>query len=244
MRKVRSLLSAKGPKWLQFVLLAMLYFLYLATRIRSTGAAAEALVNAHRIVALEGALGILVERDIQGWTLDSRLWGTVANLLYIVPHFPMMLGLLWWTYRRRPDSYVLVRNIFFASSLVGFLVFVVFPVAPPLAVAELGVVDTLVLYGPVGYHMGAENLRNAVAAVPSLHIVYALIASAGFVKMAGSWVWRLLAAQYVPLAAFATVATGNHFVLDAVAAIPALALGALVAWWVGEGPHRPGDGQK
>jgi len=228
-RRVRRLLNATGPAWAQFALLIGLYPLYLATRLRSAGATVEALANARGLVDLERSLGLLVEPDVQGWVVDSRFWGTLANLLYIVPHFPMVLGLLWWAYRRRPHRYLLLRNTFLFSSLVGFAIFVLYPVAPPVDLPELGLVDTLERYGPLGYHLGADPLRNALAAVPSLHVVYALLASIGFLRLSGSIPWRGVALLYLPVVIFAIVATGNHFLLDAVAAVPVLALGYWLA---------------
>lgn len=212
---------------MQFALLPALYLVYLTTRFRSTTAVPEALANARELVELERSLGLLIESDVQGWVVDSRFWGTVANLLYIVPHFPMVLGLLWWAYRRRPRHYARLRNTFLLSSLVAFVVFVAYPVAPPNALPELGVEDTLERYGPVGYHMGVDSLRNAVAAVPSVHMVYALIVAGGIFTLSGSRLWRGVALLYVPVVLFAIVATGNHFVLDAVAAAPVPLLAAV-----------------
>jgi hypothetical protein len=229
LRRVRRLLNSTGPGWIQFALLVALYLVYFSTRLRSTGATADALANARGLVDLQRSLGLLVEPDVQAWVVDSRLWSTLANLLYIVPHFPMVLGLLWWAYRRRPGHYVLLRNTFLFSSLVGFAIFVLYPVAPPVALPELGLVDTLSRYGPLGYGMGADPFRNTLAAVPSLHVVYALLASIGFLRLADSIRWRGVAAAYVPVVIFAIVATGNHFLLDAVAAIPMLALGYWLA---------------
>lgn len=210
-----------------------LYLVYLSTRIRSTRAVDDALTNARNLVAWERDAGWLIERRAQELIIGHAPIAVAMNLLYVIPHFLAVLGFLWWAYRYRPMSYPFARNLFLLSSLVSFVVFVVYPVAPPNDLPELGIADTMVQFGPVSYAMGADPFRNAVAAMPSVHIVYAAIASFGFGLLARQWWVKPLALLYVPLAVFTIMATGNHYVADAVGAIVPLAAGVALALLAG-----------
>jgi hypothetical protein len=53
--------------------------------------------------------------------------------------------------------------------------------------------------------------------MPSIHITYAVITSAGIARTSRSPTARALAPAYPPLVALIIFATANHYVLDAVA---------------------------
>ena len=63
----------------------------------------------------------------------------------------------------------------------------------------------MAVYGPISYEMGADPFRNAVAAMPSVHIVYAAIAGVGLAILAKPWWMRTLAILYIPLSIFVIV---------------------------------------
>jgi membrane-associated phospholipid phosphatase len=105
-----------------------------------------------------------------------------------------------------------------ALSLVGFLVY---STAPP-RLAGIGIADT-VSNGHVELNKGlVSSLYNPYAAVPSMHIGYALIVGAGLLLCARRPLVRVFGALYPPFVLLVVVATGNHFFFDA-------ATGALVA---------------
>ncbi len=216
----------------QIVYLIALYLVYLSTRFRSTNAVDEALRNARDLAEWERGFGWLVEKAAQQLITGSAALAVIFNLLYALPHFLAVLGFLWWAYHHRPAAYPFARNVFYLSSLVSFVIFVVFPVAPPSAVPELGIIDTMAAYGPISYEMGADPFRNAVAAMPSVHVVYAVIAGVGFAVLTKAWWMRTLAIFYIPLSIFVIVVTGNHFLADAAAAAAPLAAAAPIAWLI------------
>ena len=124
-------------------------------------------------------------------------------------------------HQRRPAAFPLVRTALLVASGLALVGYLAFPTAPP-RLAGIGVVDT-VSHAHVDLNTGlVSSLYNPYAAVPSMHIGYALI-------VAGSVFWysrralvRALAPLYPPFVLLVVVATGNHFILDAAA-------GALVA---------------
>jgi hypothetical protein len=53
--------------------------------------------------------------------------------------------------------------------------------------------------------------------MPSIHIAYAVVTATGIAETSGSAFVRALAPAYPPAVAFVIFATGNHYVLDAIA---------------------------
>jgi membrane-associated phospholipid phosphatase len=87
------------------------------------------------------------------------------------------------------------------------------------------------------WHTGAlASQANQLAAMPSLHMAWAAWCGIALWRISERrWV-RALALLYPCLTALAVVATGNHFVLDIVGGLLAL---ALAVWLVGS-PERLG----
>ncbi|HYB23293.1 MAG TPA: phosphatase PAP2 family protein, partial [Solirubrobacteraceae bacterium] len=122
-----------------------------------------------------------------------------------------LLGLLWW---RRADIYRPLRSVLVLVNVLAFGVFWLFPVAPPRLLP--GFVDVVATTHAVGsWHTGElASVANQYAAMPSLHIAWALWCTLVAWRMwPQRWV-RALATLYPCMTAFAVLATGNHYVLD------------------------------
>ena len=61
------------------------------------------------------------------------------------------------------------------------------------------------------------QLYDPIAAMPSIHVAYAVVTAAGIAGTSESAMARTLAPGYPPLVALVVFATANHYVLDAVA---------------------------
>ena len=70
------------------------------------------------------------------------------------------------------------------------------------------------------------SLYNPIAAVPSMHFGYALVVGSLVALLARQPLLRVLGVLYPPLILLVIVATGNHFILDAVAGAAVV----LAAW--------------
>ena len=90
---------------------------------------------------------------------------------YVLSAF-LLLGWLWW---RRPDVYRWARTSFVWLNLLGIACFALYPLAPPRLLAGAGFVDTVLRGGTVG-SWGSPLVAHAnqVAAMPSLHVAWAL----------------------------------------------------------------------
>lgn len=220
----------------ELALWALLYGLYAVIRDLAIGQRTEALANARRVVDVEHALGIARERDLQRTLTSSEGLRDFFNTYYELGFFPVMIvGLLILGLRRRA-LYRELRNVLLLAIGLAAILFIVIPTAPPRLVPELGIRDTIGMLGhDVGSFRGIDY--NPYAAMPSMHVGWTLLISIGLARtVAGRWL-RALVALHPLTMLLAVVATGNHFLLDAVAGA-GIALAALAAVRLVSRPHR------
>ena len=102
-------------------------------------------------------------------------------------------------------------------TLIALLGFYLYPTAPPRLLP--GYVDTVIRFHTWGSFADpniAEH-SNQFAAMPSLHVGWALWVGISVFRCApGRW-WRWLGPAYPAGTAVVIIGTANHFVLDAVA---------------------------
>ncbi|WP_207400381.1 bifunctional phosphatase PAP2/O-acyltransferase family protein [Actinomadura fibrosa] len=179
---------------------------------------------------LERVLGIDVERTLNGWLAGQPVWRVLANYEYAITYLAAALGLLAWLYLRHPERYRTARNAFVLLNLGGIACFALFPVMPPRFMADLGFVDTVRL-GRTWGSWGSPMVEHAdrYAAVPSLHMAWTLWVGVELARVsARRWVQGLNAAHVV-VTGYVIMATANHYLLDAVAAVPLVAAAVFVA---------------
>ncbi|WP_305783049.1 phosphatase PAP2 family protein [Symbioplanes lichenis] len=152
-------------------------------------------------------------------------WEVVVTLVY-VSHFltvPTVAVILW--VRTRFQWARFIRR-WFTLCVFGLITYFLYPAAPPWWAGERGYLNAPVEristngWDAIGLH-GAGNTLNAlqveqsnpVAAMPSLHTAWAMMAVAFFLPMVRRRWWPLLLAY--PLAmTFTLVYTGEHYVID------------------------------
>jgi len=207
-------------------LAALVYGLYLLVRglvLRGDGRA-RARRNAERIVALQTRLGLDVEPALQRAVLRFPRTVHVLNVGYASFNVTMTVGWLLVLFGRRDPRYHGLRRACQGAFVAAQPVFFLFPTAPPRALE--GFVDTMSeVSGFDLEHPVLVRLYNPVAAMPSLHVAFAVLTGLAIAKRTESRVVRTAAYAYPPFVSFVVAATGNHYVLDAVAGA-ALGLGA------------------
>jgi hypothetical protein len=191
----------------------------------------RAAANAERIVALERRLGIHVEPELQAALLPRRRLVAVLNVAYVTLNVGLTIGWLIRLFRSRHPEFHRLRRAAALATLGAQPAFLLFPVAPPRTLDHF--VDTIADVSGVDLDSGLiAQLYDPIAAMPSIHVTYAVITAAGIVTTSESSVARSLAPAYPPLVALVVFATANHYVLDAVAGA-ALGFGALrLARWL------------
>ena len=214
----------------QILLFCGAYYLYRLVRGQVDGRAAVAFDNARDLIDLERALGIFPEPAINAWTTANGVASDVASWLYVNSHFTVTVVTLAFLYLRRNDGFYFVRNMFMIAMGLALVLYVAFPTAPPRFMPEWGFVDSVEEF--TGVQSGAsavDVLYNPFAAVPSMHVAFALMLGGAMQVMSPRrWV-RAIWAAYPVLVSFVVIATANHWWLDAVFGAMVAAVAALGA---------------
>ena len=202
------------PWWVEAVLAVVGYELYAFVQASTDGQRRTALRHGWSLIHLEQRGHVWIEPTINSWLLPHRLLSFAADYYYALSHAFVTAGILVWLWRRHPMSYARWRNILLVLSALALGVFWAYPVAPPRLTSP-AVTDLLVHYDPLGVAHAPSGLIDLYAALPSLHVAWAVWCAAAVV-LAGRSRWRWLAVIYPLLTSFVVVATANHYVVDVV----------------------------
>jgi hypothetical protein len=222
----------------EITLVVLLFLAYKIGRIVADGHVSEAMANARDVWHLERLLHLPDELAVQHAILGHLSVIHAANSYYAYVHFPATAVLLIWMYVWRPEHYLWTRRTLAWLTAAALAVHLFFPLAPPRMLTDIGMVDTGHLYGPSVYGSpSTDTMANQYAAMPSLHVGWALaVAIALILATQSRWRWLWLAHPAATL--FVVVATGNHYWLDAFVAVALLVI--VIALLPGSGDsHGP-----
>jgi hypothetical protein len=191
-----------------------------------------ALGHAQGLLHLERALHLDPELALDRWLAGHHTLGLILSDYYDNAHFVVTLGLLGWLWWARADIYRPLRNVLVVVNVLAFIVFWRYPVAPPRMLVHQGFSDVVASTHAIGsWHTGSlASQANQLAAMPSLHIAWALWCALVLWSTSKHRSLRVLAVLYPCLTAFAVLATGNHFVLDILGGALVLAAAAAIVW--------------
>ncbi|MFI6265347.1 phosphatase PAP2 family protein [Micromonospora sp. NPDC051006] len=213
----------------ELLIVAALFLAYKIGRLLVVGDLPTAYAHATHVWALERAWGLPDEATLQRSVLSHDGLVRAANRYYASVHFPATGALLLFTYLSRPALYRWARTLLAALSGVGFAIQALIPLAPPRLLSATGVLDTGRVVGPSAYGDPAtDTLSNQYAAMPSLHVGWATVVAVVLIA-AGRTRWRWLWLLHPLLTLAVVVITGNHYWLDAAAALALLGAILLVA---------------
>jgi PAP2 superfamily protein len=216
--------------------------------------------NAMRVIRIERAIGLYHEETIQDWFLPAPEGSFPAkwfiqfwNSYYGTAHFFVTIGAFIWMFRRGRHNFPRWRNALALTTALAIVGFSLFPLMPPRLLNDDGIyggdriaaeqgrenfgfVDTLDEYGgPWSFDSGTmQTVSNQYAAMPSLHIGWSVWCALVMWQLTRKrWVRGLLVLY--PLATlFCIVVTANHFWIDGIGGLLALALG----YWFGHELHE------
>ena len=238
------------PAWREFVLLAAVYELYTLTRRVTAGGAGEAAANARAALRAEHAVGLAPERWLNHAVSIRPLLAVPADYAYATLHYAVTLVVLVWLWRAHRSVYLPARRTLMAATLLGLVGFVSVPLAPPRMMP--GFIDTMARYGHDGWWgsaasapKGLGSFTNQFAAMPSLHVCWAIWCGVAVARYAQR-VWiRRLAVAYPVLVVLVVMSTANHYLVDAVAGLAVLLIGYGIArtavrlGWLKPAPPTP-----
>lgn len=223
-----------GPRAAREVaLLAVLYVGYSAARLVADSDPGRAIAHAHALLRLESLLHLDVEAWLNGLVSGVPALALAASYWYSALHYLVTPAVLVWAYRRHPGRYGRARTALVVATAVGLVGFVLLPTAPPRMLP--GFHDTLAATAGDGWWSsdasapkGLGGLTNELAAMPSLHVGWALWCAWVVGTLARRrWV-RLAAVGYAVGTALVVVGTANHYLLDAVAGAAVVVVGIVV----------------
>lgn len=176
-----------------------------------------------RIIDFERALHVFVEPSVQAWTLNKHWLMDFADWTYLNAHFVVTFAALAFIYWRRNDSFYFVRNVLMISMAIALVGYTLYPTAPPRLMPEWGFTDTIHQFTGISVERGPSSaLLNLYAAVPSMHVCFALIVGVPMARLVRRRWAKAMWLLYPVLITFVVVATGNHYLTDVL-------LGALTA---------------
>ncbi len=199
----------------QLLLFLLAYMLYQLVRAAVGGGGYKPFGDATKIINLERALHVFVEPSIQAWAANKHWLMDFADWTYLNAHYFVTIGALVFIYLRRNDSFYFVRNMFMIAMAMALVGYALYPTAPPRLLPEWGFTDSIQQFTGLTVEKGPGSaLLNFYAAVPSMHVCFALMIGAPMMRLVSRWPAKLLWGLYPVLISFVVVATGNHYLTD------------------------------
>jgi hypothetical protein len=228
--------------WVELVVIVWLCWIYDAITNLAPLRMHAAIAHAEGVLHLEQTLHLDPELALDRWLAGHHTLGLILANYYDNAHFVVTLGLLGWLWWRRADIYRPLRNMLVLVNVLGFIVFWRYPVAPPRMLVHQGFSDVVASTHAFGsWHTGSlASQANQLAAMPSLHIAWAVWCTLALFSISERRWLRALAVLYPCLTAFAVLATGNHFVLDIVGGLLVAAVAAALVWLSRSWSEPPG----
>ncbi len=225
----------------QVLLFGLAYLAYRVVRGMVEGRASAAFQHARDLIQVERTLHFFVEPSVQAWASGSHFLMDGASWLYVNAQTSVTVAALVYLYLRHNRSFYFVRNMFMLAMLIALVGYVVFPTAPPRFMPEWGFIDSVSDF--TGVHVShasssMSTLLNPYAAVPSMHVAFALMIGWPLARLSRHSLVRVAWFLYPFLMTFVIVATANHFIVDALLGAFTAGVSAYGARWLARA--RPG----
>ncbi len=200
----------------QLMLFLGAYVLYQLVRAVVSSNGYKPFGDATKIINLERVLHVFVEPSIQAWVAGRHWLMDIADWSYLNAHYFVTIGALLFIYLRRNDSFYFVRNMFMIAMAIALVGYALYPTAPPRLMPEWGFTDSISQFLGTTVDYGPEKaFLNFYAAVPSMHVCFAIMVGWPMAKLVASRPAKIAWSLYPLFTTFVVVATGNHYLTDA-----------------------------
>jgi hypothetical protein len=221
--------------WIELSIVGFGYAGYAVIRMLMPHRTGAAFAHAVRLLHIERAWHLAPEIGLNALVSSHRALAVALDYHYATLHYIITPGVLIWLVIARPDRYRHARRILVVATVIGLVGFWLAPVAPPRMLDADGFVDTMARFAMYGWWShdasaprGLGHLTNEYAAMPSLHVAWALWCGWQVTAFAKHrWV-RVAGVVYPATTVFAVMGTGNHYFLDVVGGIFVLLLAMYV----------------
>ncbi len=198
-------------------ILLVLYFGYAFVRQLTADDLTTAFSNARSLVDFQQAIGLPSETMLQSPLLRHPEVITAANTFYMWVHFPGTAAFLLWAWFRHEQHFGIIRASLISLTTAGLLLHLLFPLAPPRMMKSAGYIDTGAIFGPSPYDLAAASAANQIAAMPSLHVGWALLVAISVIALSRARL-RYLILLHPIVTTMVVVVTANHYWTDAIIA--------------------------
>ncbi|MCX6468768.1 MAG: phosphatase PAP2 family protein [Corynebacteriales bacterium] len=228
---------ARPRWWVEIALIGALYGVYSLIR-NSVGEVADtAFRNAESLLSFEDRFHIALERPLNEWVHHTPIVADIVALQYATLHFVVTPAVLVWLFFRRSTHYRAVSAILIVTTVLALIGFYWFPTAPPRLLSQQGFVDIMSQTSSWGWWPesgtpGSDAISNQFAAMPSLHCAWAAWCGLSLFFLARRMWVRILGLIYPFTTFFVVMGSGNHFILDVLAGLATLAVGAAVVFGI------------
>ena len=214
MDAVGSLLRWRRLHWfVELVSIGIGYGVYSMVRLIAPDTAAKP--HAEKVLDIEKTLGIFHEAALNAALVGHHWLIEFCSYYYATAHFVVTPLVLVWLFRRRAWAYPMMRSAIVIATVSALVVYATWPLAPPRFVVA-GVTDTVMDNPVIWAKDGAAEFVNEYAAMPSLHVGWAVWCAVAVVAVLQTK-WRHLAWLYPITTTLVVAATANHYFLDAIA---------------------------
>jgi hypothetical protein len=234
---------ARPQWWGQVILVVGFAWGYDAIRSLHGDVVAAGIRHGPAVLRADRALHLDWSGSLNHWLSHHDALADLLAGYYVVMHLGLtaLTLLLLWRYGR---TYTHHRDALLLASVVGLAVYWAYPVAPPRLLGG-STHDTVAQVLPFAYTVETKS-ANLYAAIPSLHVAWALWVTVAVWAMARRRWLRALAVAHPVLTTVTVLATGNHYTLDVVSGMvliavsyPLLSAAEAVASSVGVRVDRP-----
>ncbi|MEU7412711.1 phosphatase PAP2 family protein [Streptomyces sp. NPDC042638] len=223
--------------WTELPLILLVYGCYSAGRLLARGDVTSAVDHGLTILRIEKALHLNAEHPLNRLFTRESWLGVPADFWYASLHYLVTPAILVWLFHARARHYRAARTWLMTSTFMGLIGFTLLPTCPPrLLSAGHGFVDTMAQYSSYGWWGGEASaprgmggMTNQYAAMPSLHVGWALWCGVMLWRYGGTRVTKTLGVLYPLVTALVVMGTANHYFLDAVAGVAVMGVGFLLA---------------
>ncbi|MCF3122386.1 phosphatase PAP2 family protein [Streptomyces arenae] len=222
--------------WTELPLIVLVYAAYSAGRLLARGDVSTAVDHGIGILRAEQFLRLDAESPLNRLFTAHAWIGVPADFWYASLHYLVTPAVLIWLFRSRAVHYRAARAWLMTSTLIGLVGFTLLPTCPPrLLDASHGFVDTMAQFSDYGWWGGEASaprgmggMTNQYAAMPSLHVGWALWCGVMLWRHGRSPLARVAAVAYPLITTLVVMGTANHYFFDALAGALVMGIGLLL----------------
>lgn len=226
--------------WTELPLIVLVYACYSAGRLLARGDTAGAVDHGLQILRIEKVLRLNAEHPLNRLFTREAWLGVPADFWYASLHYLVTPAILVWLFRSRAVRYRAARTWLMTSTFIGLIGFTLLPTCPPRLLSPgHGFVDTMAQYSDYGWWGGEASaprgmggMTNQYAAMPSLHVGWALWCGVMLWRHGRTPAAKVAGVVYPLFTTIVVMGTANHYFLDAVAGAFVMGVGLLLTPFV------------